>query len=521
MNDLIQLPDAPNTDPQFAYYYGWGDVSLPANCFTLHTCPASGRCYLGQIATPQLNFNQDGLPALGNQTANLLQALAGDRIVRDVGVKEVFWYGIRLLKDVTDGTAGSLRRRPQIGARARQATEDEIIRFMKLRPIVDTYQVGTLIDADIAVCIDEWLLKHHVLVAGTTGCGKTNTLANIIAAAQAMGFHVIIYDHKPDYQHLHLPNEEDFDVDFYRRGLEDVSYWHLGGKARHAKEQNISVPACFLDPEVLGATICYQPSETNAAETLGMLLSHYAQERDDGTGKTWSLADFIRWLPSTAGELTKKIGFEINGQTYGAMRSRLGRPQRIPTWIDGAISSSSRAGLGLGHFALDKEVGPGNVTVIRIDNTANTGRAYGLFLSYILRLAYSLREHHLVKCPILHVIDEAQDIFNAGTTFKNAVGNMLDAQIRKGRSMRIGFVIAVQSAAAVPDDIRNLMNSRFIHRHNNHDQAREALEQASAAQIAMTDSFASGECFASIFGANALIHAQMRRSPFRITKEED
>src|SRR5262245_45956611 len=129
MTELIQIPDAANVDPEFAYYYGWGSADLPANAFTIHTCPASGRSYLGQVAVPQLNFNQDGLPYLGNQTANLLQALAGERIARDVGIKEVFWYAIRLLKEVTDGTPRSIRRRPQIGTLAREATEEEIVRF--------------------------------------------------------------------------------------------------------------------------------------------------------------------------------------------------------------------------------------------------------------------------------------------------------------------------------------------------------------------------------------------------------
>ena len=40
-------------------------------------------------------------------------------------------------------------------------------------------------------------------------------------------------------------------------------------------------------------------------------------------------------------------------------------------------------------------------------------------------------------------------------------------------------------------------------------------------QLAMTNSFGTGECLADIWGANALNHAQMRQSPFKLTKEGD
>jgi DNA helicase HerA-like ATPase len=251
-----------------------------------------------------------------------------------------------------------------------------------------------------------------------------------------------------------------------------------------------------------------------------MLLQRYRDDQAEAK-KPWTLKDFCRWLPPNAKACGEILDVEVHAHTYAGMRSRLQRPARIPGWIDGALTPAARQGLNIGHFALENEVGPGKITVIRIDNSVNSGRSYGLFLSYILDMAWNLRAGRKVRCPILHVIDEAQDIFDAGSTFKNAVGNMLDAQIRRGRSKRVGFVIAAQSAGAVPEEIRNLTNSRFIHRHKNSQQAREALEQASPAQLAMIDTFAAGECLAEINGAHALVHVQMRPSPFQLTKDDE
>jgi DNA helicase HerA-like ATPase len=207
------------------------------------------------------------------------------------------------------------------------------------------------------------------------------------------------------------------------------------------------------------------------------------------------------------------------------MRSRLGRRQRRPVWVDAAPATAEReffgkaAGSG-GAFDLRAEAAPGRVLVVRVPSTHGDGRGYALFLSYLLREVYRLRERDPQGSPeFLHVIDEAQDIFNAGPAFQAAAGDMLNGHIRKGRSRGIGFVVAVQSADAVPDDIRNNLNSQVIHRHNNHRQAKEAMTRATPEQLALTDTFGPGECLAYLFGASAVIHARMRRSPFNLTKE--
>ena len=520
MSGLIQIPDEGGMDPAFAHYYSWGTVELSSGQFVIISCPVSGRTYFGQIVAPQLNFNQDGLPVLGNQTANLLQAISGERIKRDVGVKEVFWYTVKFLQDISTGQAQSVRMRPQIGASGRPATEAEIIHHLGLPTIDEAYRLGSIIDTQVAVCVDARMLFHQTLVAGSVGSGKSNDVGNIIKAGQNLGMHVIVYDHKPDYQHVHVPNDESLPPAPWYVGLPNVAYWYLGGKARHERERAITVPASELDPAVLAATLFYQPNEYNQAETSEMLLSLFADEMAESQ-VSWALADFFHWLPKTLQELNDKHDLEVNSRTYSAMRAKIRRPARVPGWIDGKGSRVSRMGLGLADFSLEKEVGPGRITVIRIDSSVNHGRGYGLFLSYLLKEAYRLREQRRCACPILHVIDEAQDIFGAGRTFQQAVGSMLDDNIRKGRSLKIGFVIGVQSAEAVPENLRNLMNTQFIHRHNNHSQAKEAMARATPAQIAMTDTFGPGECLASIFGANAVIHAQMRRSPFKLTKDND
>jgi hypothetical protein len=71
----------------------------------------------------------------------------------------------------------------------------------------------------------------------------------------------------------------------------------------------------------------------------------------------------------------------------------------------------------------------------------------------------------------------------------------------------------------VPEEIRNNLNTQIIHLHNNHNQAKEAMTRATAEQIAMTDTFGPGECLVYLYGSNAVMQCQMRRSPFKLTKD--
>jgi len=517
---IIQIPDALATDPTTINCYAFNEASLPAGGFVLVECLVSGRHYLGQVICPQLNFNRDGLGPTDVTTVNQLEHLQAQRLGRDVVVKEVHYYRIHLLKDVTGGAPTSVRRRPQIGSLGRAATDEEVIRFLSLPAGRPESLLGFVTDSTVPVCVDARVLSLHILVAGATGSGKSNTNANIVVAGLNEGRCAILLDHKPDYQNVDEPNDETTLP--FRQGISGACFWRLGddGHGARADECPISVPASELDPRVLAHTICFQPSERNAAEVLDTLLCRYAEMCE---GKPWSLDQFFDALPANVKELEAKFGIEVNSQTYAAMRHRLRRRSRRPVWIDAAVRSANRDFFGSGGarpFDLRAVARAGRLIVLRIPSSQGDGRSYGLFLSYILREAYRMREEAPGDSPrLLFVIDEAQDIFNAGKSFQEAAGEMLSAHIRKGRSRGIGFVISVQSADAVPEDIRNNLNSQLIHRHNNSRQAREAMTRATPEQLAQTDTFGPGECLAHLSGASAVVHARMRQSPFKLTKE--
>ena len=53
------------------------------------------------------------------------------------------------------------------------------------------------------------VLPRHLAVLGTTGGGKSTTMAGLIQQAQAAGMAVILLDVEGEYTHLHEPTDDD------------------------------------------------------------------------------------------------------------------------------------------------------------------------------------------------------------------------------------------------------------------------------------------------------------------------
>lgn len=202
-----------------------------------------------------------------------------------------------------------------------------------------------------------------------------------------------------------------------------------------------------------------------------------------------------------------------------AIRNKLTRPGRIPSFVDPTPASDA-----LGTRKLTGNINdifqPG-LNVIRISESHNRG--YALFLSRILRRAEELRSHAIQQSsnniPELEVIiDEASDIFKANSRYlRDVATGMLTEQIRKGRSLHIGYVIAVQNAGDVPEDNRQNLNTTIIGRHRNLSALREALPTSRAGMLEQADKLNPGEMFIDMFGVRSLLLVQMDLSRSKLT----
>ena len=482
----------------------------------------SGGIFLGQIEGPQLNLNRDNLGKYQNAAFNQFEELRHARIDPDVFLRPLSLLKVRLVKDMTSGAPMGIRRRPLAGSDARMASDSEVTAALNVPRHDPARVLGQISGTALDLCLDEHVLINHIGVAGSTGAGKSNVIGNIIKIAQALGFYVIVYDHKPDYFRSDERNDEGDGVgpngikrrDPYGIKLADVSYWRLSNQGRG---QDIVLPASVLDPGVLAYTLLYKHNEELQAEEAERLLETYIRDIHYGdTNSVFGIMDFFEWYDKDYNKIVQALTLHKN--TAEALRRKMGHRNRRPSWIAPHANSSQ---LGIADmFDLTKLAKPGHVTVIdvRAASGGQVGRSYALFLSYALRQVGELGQRSF---PILHVIDEAQDIFDAGRGFKAAAGGMMNDFIRKGRSQKIGFVIGVQSASSVPVPIRNNLNSEIVMRHRRPEQVSEASAILSKDQALQTGTFGPGECFVSLVGASSVVRCQARRSPFRLPREDD
>lgn len=529
---LIQIPDNPNSDLDGVNMIAPGSADYIMNQFAIVEDQSSGRTYFGQFTGPQRNLNRTGLTEFDQTTITGLELVLNKSYGRESVVQETYLYSVRLLGEVTSGTVEGVVRRPQIASVGRAATEDEVVRYLGLpAPRMETI-IGKIPETKVGVYYDFKRLTHHTLVAGSTGSGKSNGGGNIIKAGVNMNFGTIIYDHKPDYQDIHDVNPE---ADEKHQQSMDVEYWYLGCQKK-ANGKSILVPASSLTPGVLAATFFLNDNETQQREEMehGLEVYHDLQAAAGNTNP-WTLNEWFWWYTggngtaANAAQVQQQSGHLVDKATLAAMLRKIGRRARRPEWVDGVDIGSpvgaTRAGGVMGVSAVSAftnwfdPVGliqPGKTVCIKV-NGSEAGREYGLFLDFMLKRIYNARANGELNCPIHHFIDEAQDIFSGSKRFAEAAGKSLSTQIRKGRSLSIAFTIAVQSADQVPTEILNNLNSRIIMRHNNSASAKAALEKATPEQINQTAHFGPGQALIDLFGSNAVVQAQMLRSPFALT----
>jgi len=499
--------------------------------------------WFGQVIEPQRNIPQ-GMGRDNPSTAAAMERVLNNQVEASVFTRQTYYYTINLLGEIDAhfDRLISVHRRPRAGSLGKRATEGEVISCLGMPEPLRENQfynnyLGCIHSSNVTIPINDKLLYQHVLVAGATGSGKSNTVANIIKAAQIYNMCVIVFDHKPDYLDTHQPNNEPWLFDRFNHlelvpfGLADVQYYSLYSQTdRMDGETQIAVRASDISDGMLAAGLFYMDSEELQQQTFRSLINYYASEKVHDTKKPWTISEFSKWFAGIKDTEIAKIfgGSTPNDLTLAAIKYKL--TYRKPEWMDGFGSSSQNGNGGtmlsgakfqndgpLGYFSPLEHLGPGKVLVIRINTS---GREYGLFLTYMLNQIFNLRRTNQVDFPILNIIDEAQDIFSGSRAIRESATSTINEVVRKGRSKQVGFVFALQSVTELPNSILNNLNSRIIHRQNTDEEVRAAIPGAARELVKSTLSFGAGEALVSLLGVRGVIHAEMAPSPFLLTKTQ-
>ena len=534
MIQLIQIADDQNTDTNIVRLVAKGEDEL-IPLFTYLLSESEPNRFFLQVATSNRNLSRFATGPFDTISLSQMLALIEDTgYAKDSIVANITYYDATVQAILDDvGNPETPFIRPTTGAISRQATTEEITRCLELPIPNDARRIGTLArsgEAEVSICPNERILNHHILVAGSTGSGKSNVLSNLSHAAAAMGRCIILFDHKPDHQNHHEENPEAqeqfrqaFSLNGHNPDAPAVRYWTLDPQDPNTHALVLTVRAQRLNPEILAGTVFYRPNEDNQAEIFAHLAENFAADRADRQ-QDWTIQELIVHITgnndATLGNfLYGQDGGRLNRSTMDALRRKVRLPGRIPPFIDTQPALD----------ALGNQRATGDITelfrqpglnVIRVSESNNRG--YALFLSYLLDEAARIRAVALQQqtdVPDLEVIiDEASDIFRAESRqLRDAASAMLNEQIRKGRSLHVGYVVSVQSAGDVPEGIRNNLNTTIIGRHRNMSVLREALPTARPEMLEQADKLIPGEMFLDLFGSRSLLLVRMDQSRSRLT----
>ncbi|XSE96181.1 ATP-binding protein [Pseudomyxococcus flavus] len=136
---------------------------------------------------------------------------------------------------------------------------------------------------------DKSILPRHTGIIGTTGGGKSTTVATLIHRAQQQGIATIVFDVEGEYTHVDKPTDQAAMLEALRRrgqkaeGVRDLHIHHLIGRAslnpRHRSKHAFSLKFSSLSPyalaEILDMSDAQQERFLKAYDVTKLLLEDF------------------------------------------------------------------------------------------------------------------------------------------------------------------------------------------------------------------------------------------------------
>jgi hypothetical protein len=188
-------------------------------------------------------------------------------------------------EELADGSLSPPRLRPLPNSPVSTLTDNEAAKVLggdgdiRLGSVVGYHNVGVSIPSE-----KKAVLPRHLAILGTTGGGKSTTVARLIQEAQAADMAVILLDVEGEYTHIHKPTDNEKMLAALReRGLspagipvDRTTLYHLVGRdttnCEHPRRQAFSLQFARLSPyavmEILNLSEAQQQRFMNAYDIL-------------------------------------------------------------------------------------------------------------------------------------------------------------------------------------------------------------------------------------------------------------
>ena len=431
-------------------------------------------------------------------------------------------------EQLKDGSLAPPRLRPLPHSPVYRLTEAQSAEVLKAE---GDLRLGLAVGHEhLPVCVPssaKSVLPRHTAILGTTGAGKSTTVAGLILQAQQAGMAVIVLDVEGEYTFLHEPTDNNTmqarlaELELKPRGLpaEAMTLYHLTGREttnpNHPRLHPFSLQFAMLSPyaamELLGLSdaqtdrflFAYEiakglmrdlgifpernaPPEAEAQQarilqnldefergyprlTLSFFLDVVGYCKSVVT-KSENFTPFTPVLRDTAGQQALKArvnGKEMpgNAASWGKLHSLLWRMARLKVFYGPGVRARP-----IDYKALLK---PGQVSVIDLSD-AGLSELSNIAVSDVLRglqeaqdKAYRAYERTGGTSPprVLLIIEEAHEFLSTERVEKSPV---LFAQLAKlakrGRKRWLGLCFVTQLPQHLPRQVLGLVNSYVLHK---------------------------------------------------------
>jgi DNA helicase HerA-like ATPase len=372
------------------------------------------------------------------------------------------------------------------------------------------------------------VLPRHTAILGTTGGGKSTTVARLVQQARAAGCAVILLDVEGEYTFLHEPTEDTrMRAALDRRGLAaegipNTTLYHLMGRETanpdHPARQAFSLQFARLSPyavmEILELTDAQRARFLQAYDVSKALLRHLDIFPKRGIASQQQLAVEIDELTRGWPRLTLSIFLDVvKAGLHVAQKLKEEdleaydpRVAAAKSWLLQRFTGSERAENATSWRALlarlwtlhrlrvfdletpDEDDGkafrydhfrePGSVSILDLSDTSSPALSNLVIADLLMGVmeaqdaAYdqyerAKREGREARPPtrVLVVIEEAHEFLSAERT--ESMGHLLEQVsriARRGRKRWLGLVFVTQLPQYLPRQLFGLVNGYILHK---------------------------------------------------------
>ncbi|MCC7106761.1 MAG: ATP-binding protein [Chloroflexi bacterium] len=425
-------------------------------------------------------------------------------------------------EELENGTLVPPRFRPLPNSPVERLDDAEVGAVLHTAGEIALGQVAGQEAVDVGIpATDKAVLPRHTAILGTTGGGKSTTVARLVQQAQRAGCAVVLLDVEGEYTSLHEPTEaQPMLVALERRGqtpagVENVTLYHLAGRETanpdHPNRQEFSLQLARLSPYTVAEILDLSEAQTErfftaydiASAMLRQLGIFPAKGQPEQERLAQDLDEFERGYPRLT--LTRLIdaasaclcvldkdedNFSPRDSVFAPARDELLKRARTrkPTssiswrtllarlWRLQRLKVFDREpARGLAYKRLLR---PGHVSIVDLSDTGSPALNNLVIADLLLGIqeaqddAYETYERarrneqqEASPARTLVVIEEAHEFLSKERLTKMPTLFQQVARIAKrGRKRWLGLVFVTQLPQHLPNELFGLVNSYVLHK---------------------------------------------------------